>query len=112
MPTDMPWGFVFEQVDQLPRHPAQLYEAIAYFAIFGIIWLMYKKTREYKEGLFFGFCLFGIFAFRFFIEFIKERQVDFENSMMIDMGQVLSIPFVVVGLYFVIRNYMSCHNNP
>ena len=111
IPTSMPWAFVFEQVDTVPRHPAQLYEAAAYFVIFGIIWFMYKKVKVYKEGLFFGICIFSIFVFRFFVEFIKERQVDFENNMMIDMGQILSIPFVVLGLYFILRNYIQLHHN-
>lgn len=103
MPTDLSFAFIFEQVDSQPRHPAQLYEAIAYFVIFGIVWYLYKRIQKYNEGLFFGICIFLIFTFRFFIEFIKERQVDFENQMFIDMGQVLSIPFMLIGLYFVIR---------
>ena len=105
MPSTLPWAFVFEQVDSVPRHPAQLYEAMAYFIIFVAIWIMYRKVKTYRDGLFFGFCIFTIFTFRFFVEFIKERQVDFENSMMIDMGQVLSIPFVLLGLYFMIRSF-------
>ncbi len=103
MPTDLPFAFIFEQVDSQPRHPAQLYEAIAYFIIFGIVWYLYKRIQKYNEGLFFGTCIFLIFTFRFFVEFIKERQVDFENQMFIDMGQVLSIPFMLIGLYFIIR---------
>lgn len=103
IPTSMPWAFVFERVDTVPRHPAQLYEALAYFVIFGLIWFMYKKIKVYKEGLFFGACIFSIFVFRFFVEFIKERQVDFENNMIIDMGQVLSIPFIIIGFLFIIR---------
>lgn len=103
MPTLLPFGFIFEQVDSQPRHPAQLYEAIAYFIIFGIMWYIQSKVKSYSDGLYFGICIFSIFTFRFFVEFIKERQVDFENYMMIDMGQVLSIPFIILGLYFIIR---------
>ena len=101
-PTDMPWAFVFEQVDMLPRHPAQLYEAIAYFIFFlGMVYL-YKKSdhgTKLHRGFFFGLCLTEIFTFRFFVEFLKENQVDFENAMTLNMGQWLSIPFVIIGIY-------------
>ena len=102
-PTDMPWAFVFEQVDMLPRHPAQLYEAIAYFIFFlGMIYL-YKKSdhgQKLHRGFFFGLCLTEIFVFRFFIEFLKEDQVDFEKTMALNMGQWLSVPFILIGIYF------------
>ena len=104
-PTDMPWAFVFEQVDMLPRHPAQLYEAIAYFIFFlGMVYL-YKKSdhgTKLHRGFFFGLCLTEIFTFRFFVEFLKENQVDFENAMTLNMGQWLSIPFVIIGIYFML----------
>ena len=107
-PTDVPWAFVFERVDMLPRHPAQLYEAIAYFIFFlGMVYL-YKRGQQkrekaslpYHRGFFFGLCLTYIFTFRFFIEFLKENQEDFENSMMFNMGQWLSVPFIIIGVYF------------
>lgn len=102
--SDMPWAFVFERVDLQPRHPAQLYEAIAYFIFFlGMIYLYKKKSStEYHRGFFFGLCLTEIFTFRFFIEFLKENQVNFENSMTFNMGQWLSVPFVIIGLYFML----------
>lgn len=104
-PTDMPWAFVFEQVDMLPRHPAQLYEAIAYLIFFlGMVYL-YKKSdhgTKLHRGFFFGLCLTEIFTFRFFVEFLKENQVDFENTMTLNMGQWLSIPFVIIGIYFML----------
>ncbi|WP_291599688.1 prolipoprotein diacylglyceryl transferase [Bacteroides sp.] len=104
-PTDMPWAFVFEQVDMLPRHPAQLYEAIAYLIFFlGMVYL-YKKSdhgTKLHRGFFFGLCLTEIFTFRFFVEFLKENQVDFENAMTLNMGQWLSIPFVIIGIYFML----------
>ena len=104
-PTDMPWAFVFEQVDMLPRHPAQLYEAIAYFIFFlGMIYL-YKKSdhgQKLHRGFFFGLCLTEIFVFLFFVEFLKENQVDFENTMTLNMGQWLSVPFVIIGIYFML----------
>ena len=107
-PTDVPWAFVFERVDMLPRHPAQLYEAIAYFIFFlGMVYL-YKRGQQkrekaslpYHRGFFFGLCLTEIFVFRFFIEFLKEDQVDFERTMALNMGQWLSIPFILIGVYF------------
>ncbi len=101
--TDVPWAFVFERVDMLPRHPAQLYEAIAYFIFFlGMIYLYKKYDHGTKlhRGFFFGLCLTEIFIFRFFIEFLKEDQVDFESTMSLNMGQWLSIPFIIIGLYF------------
>ncbi|CCX62981.1 prolipoprotein diacylglyceryl transferase [Bacteroides sp. CAG:598] len=122
-PTDVPWAFVFERVDMVPRHPAQFYEALAYFVFFlGMVGL-YKRGQKqapatprtdfskgakadaqvtplYHRGFFFGLCLTEIFVFRFFIEFLKENQVDFEDGMTLNMGQWLSVPFVLIGLYF------------
>ena len=99
-PTDVPWAFIFERVDMLPRHPAQLYEAMAYFLFFIIMVVLYKKLKTYKRGFFFGLVLTEIFVFRFFIEFLKEDQVAFEEGMTFNMGQLLSIPFVIIGIYF------------
>lgn len=144
-PTTLPWGFLFERVHTLngvpiplePRHPAQLYEALAYFVFFlGMIWL-YRRGRKalagqtatprtdfsipsgqaatgrktqkpaaaplplgtWPRGFFFGLCLTEIFLFRFFIEFLKASQMSYEDSMTLNMGQWLSIPFVLIGVY-------------
>jgi len=103
IPTDVPWAFIFEREDQLPRHPAQLYEAIVYLLIFGLTIYLYKSKREsLKNGFFFGFVITLIFVARFFIEFIKEKQVAFEEQMKLDMGQILSIPFIILGIAFII----------
>ena len=100
-PTDVPWAFVFVREDMLPRHPGQLYEAIAYFILFLITIYIYKKFRtKVHKGFFFGFCLTTIFTFRFFIEFLKENQETWEDTLPINMGQWLSIPFVIIGVYF------------
>lgn len=102
-PTDVPWAFVFTRVDPLPRHPAQLYEALFYAVVFGLGLLFYRKCRKkvpIGSGFFFGFCLASIFTFRFFIEFLKEVQVDFEQHLALDMGQILSLPLVAIGFYF------------
>jgi prolipoprotein diacylglyceryl transferase len=103
--TDVPWAFIFHRVDSLPRHPAQLYEALAYLMMFIVMWVLYKKKGMYhfKRGFLFGLVLLMIFTFRFLIEFLKERQVSFESGMLIDMGQILSIPFILIGLFFVLR---------
>ncbi len=108
MPTDASWAFVFERADLLPRHPAQLYEALAYLMIFFIIQgiVRYKK-ENYTRGLYFGLCLTLIFIFRFFVEFIKADQVAFEDGLTFNMGQLLSIPFVLIGGYFMIKGWKS-----
>lgn len=101
--TDVPWAFVFVRVDNLPRHPAQLYEAIAYLFIFLISYLVYRYRKVMiGTGFFFGLTITSIFIARFFIEFIKEKQVDFEQQMTLDMGQLLSIPYLLVGIGFVV----------
>lgn len=98
-PTDMPWAFIFERVDMVPRHPGQLYEAIAYFIFFFIGLYFYKKRpQKVGSGFFFGLCLTLIFTFRFFIEYTKDIQVDFESGMIFNMGQLLSIPFIIIGI--------------
>lgn len=98
-PTNSDWGVVFAQVDNIPRHPAQFYEAMAYLVIFIVGFYLYKKYKtKLHKGFFFGYCLSTIFIFRFFVEFVKEHQVDFEQNMTLDMGQWLSIPFIILGL--------------
>lgn len=98
IPTQLPWGVIFERVDQVPRHPAQLYEAMAYFTIFIILMNRYKVGRErFNSGFFFGLVLVLCFTARFIIEFVKENQVGFEETMMLNMGQLLSLPYLIVG---------------
>ncbi len=98
--TDVAWGFIFARNgEDFARHPAQLYEAIAYLIIFCIGICLYKCHKEkVGTGFFFGYCLTTIFTFRFFIEFLKDVQVSFERGMALDMGQWLSIPFIVLGI--------------
>lgn len=98
-PTNVPWAFIFERVDMTPRHPGQLYEAIAYFFFFFVMLHFYKRTsKEVGTGFYFGLCLTLIFTFRFFIEYTKDIQVDFESGMIFNMGQLLSIPFIILGI--------------
>jgi len=101
-PTNKSWGFIFARVDFLPRHPAQLYEALSYLLIFGLIYYLYfSKHVRIGNGLFFGLSLVLIFTARFVIEFVKERQVEFEETMKFDMGQLLSLPFILIGIVFI-----------
>lgn len=104
IPTAVPWAFVFKQVDLVPRHPAQLYEALLYLITFFVLWLLYKGKQFYKQGFLFGLFLVMVFTFRFIVEFVKENQEAFENTWAINLGQALSIPFVLFGLYLVIKN--------
>ncbi|WP_019186321.1 prolipoprotein diacylglyceryl transferase [Prevotella conceptionensis] len=102
--TDVPWAFIFERVDKMPRHPGQLYEAIAYFVFFFVgLWLYRKHPQRVGTGFFFGLCLTLIFTFRFFIEYTKDIQVDFESGMPLNMGQILSLPFIAIGIYCMCR---------
>jgi prolipoprotein diacylglyceryl transferase len=113
-PTNVPWAFVFHQVDELPRHPTQLYEAIFYFFLFILFyWLWKNKRNDFGKGFMFGLFCVLMFGFRFGMEFMKENQEAFEASLPINMGQILSIPFIVVGLYMIYRSKQeSKHINP
>ncbi len=105
-PTDVPWAFVFVKQDQLPRHPAQLYEAFSYLLIFCIMKVLMKNAGR-KQGFYFGLLLVLVFSARFLIEFFKEIQSTFEAGMMIDMGQLLSIPFVLAGIWIMLAKYSA-----
>ena len=102
-PTDLPWAFVFVRIDNLPRHPAQLYEALAYTIAFAFLWFLYRSRKVVPgTGFFFGLSVFMVFLSRFIIEFVKERQVSFEEEMTLDMGQWLSVPFILTGIVFIL----------
>lgn len=103
-PTDVAWSFVFTAVDNIPRHPTQLYEIIAYLICFIILIVLYMKQKEkIREGLLFGIFLVIIFGFRIFVEYFKENQSAFEAGMIMNMGQILSIPLVIAGIYLLFR---------
>jgi prolipoprotein diacylglyceryl transferase len=114
-PTGLPWGFRFvenlsawrrgaEPAFSAPSHPTQIYEAVCYLLTFGLCtWMYFRKDAWRREGLIFGVFMICIFTARFLIEFLKENQEAFEASMPLNMGQWLSIPFVVAGIYFVRR---------
>jgi len=104
--TDLPWGFVFLQNHEtLPKHPTQIYEALAYLFIFIFLFKLYKKgVGKMANGNLFGWFLILVFGVRFFVEFIKNDQVAFEQTMALNMGQWLSIPFVLIGLGILLYN--------
>ena len=104
--TDVPWAFIFVQEDNLPRHPAQLYEAIFCFFLFILMYWLWKNKRDkVGQGFMFGVLCVLLFTERFFDEFLKENQADFEGAMALNMGQWLSIPFVIIGAFMIWRSF-------
>ena len=106
----LPWAFYFVQhdgaKDVMLRHPGQLYEAIAYALLFLLMVILYKKfPQKVGTGFYFGLCLGYNFTFRFFIEYFKEVQEAFEQGMLFDMGQILSIPFIIIGMWFMVKGW-------
>jgi len=103
--TDLPWGFIFERRGEtLAKHPTQLYEALCYLITFIIMFFSYWKTKaKEKQGLLFGIFLIGVFGSRFVIEFVKENQEAWEQDMALNMGQWLSIPFALAGVYLIYK---------
>lgn len=98
-PTNVPWAFIFTRDDNIPRHPTQIYEGLTYLAIFIYLLTYYwRKKGKTANGYLFAMFLILLFTARFIIEFFKEPQVGFENNMALNMGQLLSIPFVLVGI--------------
>ena len=105
LPTTLPWGFVFTKIDNLPRHPAQFYEAIYCFFLFALLFgLWHQQRTTMKNGFLTGWFLIILFTLRFIDEFFKVNQVAFENDLLLNMGQLLSIPFVLAGIAILIRN--------
>jgi prolipoprotein diacylglyceryl transferase len=105
--TNLPWGFVFElRGETEPKHPTQLYEGFTYLLLgFVLIGLYWKKLDQMLRGQFIGIFLIVCFGSRFLIEFIKEPQVEFERAMALNMGQLLSIPFILLGIFFLVWAY-------
>ncbi|MEO0725561.1 MAG: prolipoprotein diacylglyceryl transferase [Bacteroidota bacterium] len=106
LPTGTDWGVIFARIDDLPRHPAQLYEAFAYLLIFLVIIALYK-ARKYRlaGGFYFGLVLVLCSSARFFIEFVKENQVSFEDQMALNMGQLLSLPYILLGVGLIVYSF-------
>lgn len=107
--TTLPWGFVFLRDNQeIPRHPTQIYEALSYLLLFFVLrWYYYKKDGLPNNGFLFGTFLIVLFSIRFVVEFLKVEQVNFEKGMLLNMGQLLSIPFIIAGIVIV---YLSNQN--
>lgn len=105
-PTTLPWGFIFvrgHEYPGLPCHPTQLYESACYLALFVLLmWMYWKKNAERRPGLIFGVFFTVLFSCRFLIEFVKNPQVGFEADMTLNMGQLLSIPFILIGIGLII----------
>ena len=102
--TSMPWGFIFERNGEtIPKHPTQIYEALTYLCIFIILFSYYwRKKGNIRNGQLFGWFLVACFGMRFLIEFIKEVQEEWEQAYILDMGQMLSIPFFLAGIAILI----------
>ncbi len=103
IPSDKPWAIIFSRIDMLPRHPVQLYESFSYFALFCLLSILYltmqpKQVTRLFPGLFFLF----VFTSRFFLEFVKTKQADYQWDIPLSTGQVLSIPFILVGIIWII----------
>ncbi|WP_430427348.1 prolipoprotein diacylglyceryl transferase [Maribacter litoralis] len=111
-PTNGNWGVVFERDDLIPRHPTQLYEAASYLLIFVVLMFVYesKKIRR-QNGLMVGIFMILMFSVRFVIEFVKENQVGFEDSMSLNMGQILSIPLILLGFGIIYYGKKIVTNN-
>jgi prolipoprotein diacylglyceryl transferase len=102
-PTNLPWGFIFTSVDNIPRHPAQLYEAIHYFMSFiALFWVWFRQREKMRNGFLFSWSLIILFSLRFIDEFFKLNQAQFEDGMILNMGQILSIPFILTGIVMLI----------
>lgn len=103
LPTTLPWGFIFTSIDDIPRHPAQLYEAIYCFLLFMLLFgLYYRKGRTLNDGFLTGLFLVILFSLRFVDEFFKINQEPFEDGLILNMGQILSMPFVTAGIVILI----------
>lgn len=111
--TDVPWAFIFTKIDNVPRHPAQLYEAIYCVLLFALLFYIWKNKRTVvSNGFIFSIFLIVLWSLRFVDEFFKISQESFEDDMMLNMGQILSIPFVLAGIILMIKTYKPGNNNP
>ncbi|MGK5094193.1 prolipoprotein diacylglyceryl transferase [Deltaproteobacteria bacterium TL4] len=103
-PTEVPWAFIFTRVDLLPRHPTQIYEAIGYLTIFFIMRAYYLKRKgETPPGGLLGIFLTSVFVLRFVVEFFKESHSAFEQTLPLNMGQLLSLPLILLGMGILMR---------
>ncbi|MDF4220120.1 prolipoprotein diacylglyceryl transferase [Maribacter sp. M208] len=113
-PTNGNWGVIFERDDLIPRHPTQLYEAASYLFIFCVLLFIYNSKKIKKQnGLMVGVLFILMFTARFMIEFVKENQVEFEDSLTLNMGQILSIPLILLGISITIysKKYKNAYSH-
>ncbi|GLU51801.1 prolipoprotein diacylglyceryl transferase [Dyadobacter frigoris] len=110
IPTNVPWAFIFTNVDTIPRHPAQLYESIFCLFLFTLMFSIWKiKGDKIHDGFLLGVFLILLFSFRFIDEYFKIDQESFESVLLINMGQILSIPFILAGVLLVQSDYFRNH---
>jgi prolipoprotein diacylglyceryltransferase len=103
LPTDVPWAFIFRRVDSIPRHPTQLYEAVFCMLLFALLFFVWKRySCKTGNGFILGLLLVVLWSFRFISEMFKENQVSFENDLPLNMGQLLSIFFIMLGVLLII----------
>ena len=107
MKTDVSWAIIFTRVDNIPRHPAQLYEAVSYLAIFFILFFIYKNKKVLQPCFLFGLFLTLVFSARFLVEFVKEKQASYSSDFILNTGQALSIPFLLLGIGLIIYSMKS-----
>ncbi|WP_439881685.1 prolipoprotein diacylglyceryl transferase [Pontibacter sp. MBLB2868] len=109
--STVPWAFIFERLNEnppVPRHPTQLYESLSVFMLFVLLyWLWSKYKAALPKGLLFGIFVTALFTFRFLVEFLKENQEAFEDNLALNMGQILSIPLILVGLFILFRVWQN-----
>ena len=100
--TDLPWAVIFARIDNLPRHPAQLYESLSYLSIFALLIMLYRLTAIKRQaGAIFGVFLCSVFTARYLIEFVKVKQATYTSEAWLNTGQALSIPFFIMGVYLI-----------
>jgi phosphatidylglycerol---prolipoprotein diacylglyceryl transferase len=111
IPSTLPWAIIFLRVDSIPRHPAMLYEWLAYVLIFALVYVTYWKNEIIRTpGRMLGLALSVGFTARFFIEFVKAEQAPFEQALPVSMGQLLSLPFIFAGLILFFRpKWIAAH---
>ncbi len=109
--SDVPWAIVFTKIDALPRHPTQVYEAISYLVIFVLLACIYRYTSKAKQsGFIFGVFLLSVFSARILIEFVKVPQAAYEHISFLSTGQILSIPFLLIGVWLILRSKLPLKN--
>ena len=104
-PSSVPWGFVFTSIDTVPRHPTQLYEAAGYFTIFFLLYSLRQHSWLLHKGRLLGLFLILLFSWRFIVEFFKEHQEAFEQTLWLNMGQILSLPFIITGIIILLLSH-------